>query len=293
MDVVTLTFPGHFFQTALSIQSVHRFYNPDKHYIILDDLEQGVWGSYAKDAQEFYGPGYVYLLTSDIPKMSQTLSGWWRQQLIKLTIDQLIDGNEWLLVDGDVVFDSFCEYKNIIPIDTTPLDDSNIVEPLTVNYVKKLLGCDKGHLYYDGRPCLSSPIPYRYLTEELLVGLRQHVEQRFKKDFVDLHIGWFHDQTIVGAHDDLSKLSMSEWELIEIFKKEILNDQSHFLPIGPGYSLLMQTSDLDISHGVYRHGYIRDAQIDKSWFASQGLSLTDTLWKNSQKWIVDREPWRS
>lgn len=293
MDAVTLTFPGHFFQTALSIRSIQRFYNPNRHYIILDDLENGPWHSYVQDAQELYGTNYTYILTSTLPRMDQTLSGWWRQQLIKLTVDQLISGDEWLLVDGDVVFDSFCPFKDIIPVTAHKINNDGIIERFTRNYVQNLLGVEQSQIYHDGTPRMTNSIPYRYLTRTLLQDLRSHVEKRFENDFVDQHITWFNDQTIVGMHEDPEKWNMSEWELIEVFRQEVLKSNYPKYPIGAGYPLDTDISHLDLSVPTYRHGYIRDSQINPEWFESQGLHIDQQLWAQSRRWLEDREPWRA
>lgn len=293
MDAVTLTFPGHFFQTALSIRSIQRFYKPTKHYVILDDLERGSWDSYVQDARELYGPDYVYITTSSIPRMEQTLSGWWRQQLIKLTIDTLIPGDAWLLVDGDVIFESFCPYDGIVPVASHEIDNDGAIEKFTRNYIRSLLGVDQAQIYHDGHPSLTNPVPYRWLARPLLEKLRSHVEQRFGDDFVDLHIRWFHDQTIVGMHEDPTKWSMSEWELIEVFRDQVLGEK---LPtddsMGAGYPIDTDISDLDLSRPTYKHGYIRDSQTTPDWFVKQGIDVSKS-WQHSRRWLETREPWRA
>lgn len=294
MDAVTLTFPGHFFQTALSIRSIQRFYNPAKHYIILDDLEQGPWHSYVQDAQELYGPDYIYILTSTIPRMDQTLSGWWRQQLIKLTVDQLIPGDEWLLVDGDVIFESFCPYRGIVPVIAHDVDPNGDIERFTRNYIQGVLGVEQTRVLHDGQHRMTNPVPYRLLDRSLLENLRRHVEQRFGDDFVEQHIKWFHDQTIVGMHPDPNKWNMSEWELIEVFREQV---QGQHLPrddsMGGGYPVDANIDNLDLSQPIYRHGYIRDSQIASDWFGARGININPAVWQRCRTWLETREPWRA
>lgn len=293
MDAVTLTFPGHFFQAALSIRSIQRFYKPTKHYVILDDLEQGPWDSYVQDAQELYGPDHIYITTSSIPRMDQTLSGWWRQQLIKLTIDRLIPGDAWLLVDGDVIFESFCPYEGIVPTVILETDPDGMIERFTRNYIRGVLGVDRDKIYHNDSPRMTNPVPYRWLTRTLLERLRSHIERRFDDDFVDLHTRWFHDQTIVGMHEDSTKWNMSEWELIEVFREEILKEHLPRNDIGAGYPVDADMTKIDLSAPVYRHGYIRDTQTSVDWFIKQGIDIDDRLWHNSRKWLEVREPWRA
>lgn len=299
MDVVSLSFPGHFFQTALSICSINRWYGPiDHHYVILDDLESGPWQDYHCDAETFLrtscpDSNLVFIFTSDIPKLDQCLSGWWRQQIVKLTLDKILPGVAWLAVDGDVIFDSFCRYQNIVPISGCTCDGTGILDIFTENYVRSVLGSDQYRVKHQGSYYLTNPVPYRWLTAEFLQKLRHHVEQRFGNDFVDLHIGWFLDQTIVGMHDDMTKWNMSEWELIEIFRRYVLEQELEVVAVGNGYPLDCDTSMIQAPEGIYRHGYVRDSQMGKDWFHQQGLVVDDHLWNQSRAWIQQREPWRA
>lgn len=298
MDAVTLTFPGHFFQTALSIRSIKRWYQPSIHYVVVDDLSQGPWTNYTNDIKKFLlenckESNFVFVKTSDIPKMDLCLSGWWRQQLIKLTIDDLLPGDEWLLIDGDVIFDTRCEFQHIVPIDSSPVDSSGTIEILTRNYIKHLLGTEQTSVKYRGHSYLTNTVPYRWLDRPFLQKLRSHVEKRFSENFVDLHIKWFHDQTIVGMHQDLTKLNMSEWELIEVFRKEVLHEDLPCYPIGNGYSLTTDISRLSPPLGMFRHGYVRDTEIEQKWFQEQGLIFDQDIWIQSKNWLKQKEPWRA
>lgn len=295
MDAVTLTFPGHFFQTLLSIKSIHKHYTDIKtHYVLVDDVNSGCWTDYLQDLQQALpNHDFIFKTVSSLDRIALCQSGWWRQQLVKMTLDEILPGDEWFVVDGDVIFDTFCEYRDVVPLDHTPLNESGSIEPLTVNYVKNLLGIDQGHLYLKNRPCLTSPIPYRLLSRNLLEKLRYHVETRFGKKFVELHLEWFNNETIVRTHSDLSKMSMSEWELIELFRREVLQESLPFHCIGPGYQLDVDTSSMTQHKGIYRHGYRRDAQMPKEWFQKQGLDVSDRTWAKAVEWLRTQEPWQT
>lgn len=293
MNVVSLTFPGHFFQTALSLKSIQRWYDVDKHYVIVDDYEKGPWENYFQDACNYYGTDFIFIPTSSIPHLKNTLNGWWRQQLVKLTLDDLLPDEDWLVVDGDVIFETFCPYRDVVLVAAHPIDFNGTVETLTRNYVQSLLNVEHGHLTHNGKYCMTNPVPYRYLTRDLLTRLKKHVETRFDCDFVDQHIKWFRDQTIVGFHEDMSKWSMSEWELIEIFRRQILKEDLPNFAIGAGYHLDVDLSNIKKSTPIFRHGYVRDTQIEKQWFVDQGLAVSDHLWKESRSWLEFKEPWRA
>ena len=162
MIAVSLTFPGHFFQTKLSIQSIKQWYDVDRHYVIVDEYEKGPWESYFQDACCYYGDGLNFITTASMPHLQNTLSGWWRQQLVKLTLDDILPEDSWLIVDGDVIFETFCPYQDVVPVSIYRLDYNNNINVFTRNYVKNLLGVEKGHIEHDVKFCLTNPVPNRW-----------------------------------------------------------------------------------------------------------------------------------
>lgn len=297
MNAVVLTFPGHFFQTILSIKSIQRWYQPSRWYLILDDISAGPWHDYSQDFENYLRDelpalDFQLFFTSDLTGFADCASGWWRQQLVKLTLDLIIDGDEWFVVDGDVVFDSHCDIKSVTPISRRTLGPHSPIAVLGTNYVKNLLGTEQGNLTVNGEYVLTNPVPFRWLSKELLQALRKHVEQRYCKDFTQLHLDWFRDQTIIAYEDPPVKMIMTEWELIECFRHFVLKHQWPLLEIGSGYPLYMNTSALINHGGLFRHGYMRDASIDLDWLKCQNITVPDDVWATCQEWQRDQEPWR-
>jgi hypothetical protein len=216
VNTAVLTFPGHFFQTALCIQSLLRHYPDytDNITIIADDVQCEPWGSYIGDLRDFYQDRFEVIETSTLCKIPDCVAGWWRQQLIKLTLDQILPGHKWFVVDGDVIFRSRCDVAGRVPI-SRRYDATSRWNQMCVNYVRGVLGTDQGVLHDQDQTVVTSPVPFRCLDRDLLQCLRRHVESRFGSEFVDLHLGWFQDQTIVADIDPPTQWVMSEWELIE------------------------------------------------------------------------------
>lgn len=298
MNVVVLTFPGHFFQTALSIKSINRWYRPQTWAIIIDDLSSVVWDSYEQDFVSYLKTEFPWLKfslhrTSDYPQLHRCVSGWWRQQLVKLTLDTIVDNDEWFVVDGDVVFDAVCDVKNVIPISFRTQGPNSPLAVLGMNYVRNLLGITQGSLTVNNEYVLTNPIPFRWLTAHLLQQLRLHVEQRYNnKNFVELHLDWFDDQTILAFEDPPQRMIMTEWELIECYKQYVLDMKLPLVEMGSGYPLYMHTSELMGQPGLFRHGYIRDASIDRKWLECQNISVSDDIWQRCSDWKTSQEPWR-
>ncbi len=293
MHAVVLSFPGHFFQTLISLKSIIRWYEIERLTLILDDIDKASWNDYADDfrlnvAKVIPQVDFDILLTSQIDKLSRVIAGWWRQQLIKLTIDTLVAGDCWFVVDGDVIFESRCQIENVIPVSVRPDCWNSVMSKLSINYVTRLLGSKPGYLEYNNQYAPTNPVPFRLLDRSILQGLRNHVTGRFRKDFVELHIQWFNNQTIVAYEPDPIHMNMTEWELIEIYRQDFTDDDFPLIDIGGGYPLLHDVSKEHNQYGVYRHGYTRDTKIAKDWFANQ-MPIDDDLWQKALRWQAHRD----
>lgn len=287
MHVVVLSYPGHFHQTQLSVKSLMKFYpETQKITFVLDDIQTDTWPSYVEDhvlamSSQLAIP-FEVLRTSQMQNIKQCFIGWWRQQLIKLTLDQLISGHEWFVVDGDTIFQTRSDIKQSVPISFRYQPDQNY-SILSCNYVKTLLGISQGNLTCENTAVGTNPIPFRWLTKELLTGLRSHVESRFGQEFVALHLAWFRNQTIVSYWNPPTKLAMSEWELIECYRRFVLGIELPFTEVGSGYPLYTDLESLGQKHHVFLHSYLDDAEIDPVWL-QQNLGVDQRTWAHSLEW---------
>jgi len=290
VNTAVLTFPGHFFQTALCIQSLLHYYPEcsNRITVIADDVQCEPWSGYVSDLRQYLGDLYPVILTSTLPGISRCVAGWWRQQLIKLTINQILPGNEWFVIDGDVIFQSRCDVVGRVPV-SRRYDATSRWSQMCVNYVRGVLGTDQGIMHDQDQPVITSPVPFRHLDRDLLQALRDHVESRFNCDFVDLHLGWFQDQTIVADIDPPTRWVMSEWELRECFRQMVLNQWLPYHELGSGYQTDVDLTRLNTRNGVFLHSYQRDTEIGQTWFQDHDVAVPDRIWQQALAWHDARE----
>lgn len=296
MHAVIITFPGHFFQTHLTVDSVARHYPEIEHItFVLDDVDAGPWTQYQQDfasaMQDRCRVPHRYILVSDLDPINTCVAGWWRQQLVKMTLDQILPDQRWFVVDGDVIFDTRCEIQDRLPISYSFNAATNWGK-MSMAYVRDVLGIEKGYLEEGNRAAVTSPVPFRYLDRDLLVRLRQHVSHRFDKDFVRCHLDWFENQTIVADIDPPNRWVMTEWELIESFRRHVLGVQLPFAEVGSGYALDIDTSDKQEGKNLFRHAYQRDTEIGREWFRYLTIDADEITWQRSESWYRCREPRR-
>ena len=292
MHAVVLTFPGHFFQTSLCVQSMLLHYpEVTKISFVLDDVQAVPWRTYTEDfthhVRALVDRPLQILCSSHTTGINECVAGWWRQQLIKLSLDQILPDDEWFVVDGDVIFQSRFQIKNQVPI-SRRYDETSRWSQMCVNYVKGVLDTDHGIMHDRDQPVITSPVPFRYLDRDLLRALRSYVESRFGDDFLRLHLSWFQDQTIVADIDPPTKWVMSEWELIECFRQMV---QGHVLPykdIGSGYQI-ENIPQITPRPNIFIHAYKRDTDVGRLWFEQQGVTIADPIWQRSLEWYYARE----
>lgn len=293
MHAVVLTFPGHVFQTVLSVCSMQRHYPEITCFsFVLDDIEQAPWHSFAEDfVQEIsavctlpFDLHYVHQL----PEIKTCVAGWWRQQLVKLCLDQIMPGDHWFVVDGDCVFETPCDVRGVVPITRRHRQDSRF-GIMSKRYVRTLLDVPLGHLEDNGEWVCTNAVPFRYLDRNLLRSLRQHVELKWQKDFVGLHLDWFRSQVIVADHVPPDRMTMSEWELIECFRKYVLNQSWPLRDTGSGYAIDIDRTAIAQQQDVFRHAYQWDAEIGRFRLEHLGLVIDDAVWNNCVTWYQQQQ----
>jgi len=288
MHAAVLTFPGHFFQTLLLIRSIRQHY-PEVIGIsfLLDDVACQSWPEYARDfetqVRSLIDIDCEFYLGTRLESIRTCVSGWWRQQLIKCTLDQILPGQEWFVVDGDTLFDTRCDVRHRVPISKVYNEHTHYAI-MCRNYVRTLLGTEQGTLLCDDVPVLTNPIPFRYLEADFLRALRRHVESRFDQDFVSLHLDCFQDQRIVAFVDPPDRMTMSEWELMECYRRYIRKDMWPLVDIGSGYRTDIEDGAITQTENIFRHAYRRDSEIGQAWFQDRGLHIPSQIWQRSLAW---------
>ena len=268
--VVITTFPGYFFITVLCLRSVKKYLSHLPIDIIIDDFDLTHWLTYVSDCQQYLSTEFPDLnlnfkLFSQLSNVDDAKrGGWFRQQLIKLHLDQLVEGDNWLLVDADVIFIDPPKV-NTVPViknlEATPVDIGNRY------YVQHMLNIKQSYLGLENEYWCASVVPFRFITRDLLIKLRQHVEQIHNKNFLQLQIDLMKTQDIV-AYDPAGKsMIMSEFQLIEVFRNRCYESP---LPIVVGAS-------------QFDHDSIKDWHRVRNWFESREIIVTDQMWQRSQQ----------
>ena len=266
--VVITTFTGYFFITVLCLRSVKKYLSHLPVDIIIDDFDLTYWPSYVDDCQkyllaEFPDLNLNFVLFSQLNNVDDAKhGGWFRQQLIKLHLDQLIIGNNWLSVDADVIFKEYPNL-NITPVTRTSADAIDTGNRL---YVKYMLEVEQPFLGNDSDHLCASGVPFRWLSRDLLTQLRQRVEQTHNKNFLQLHLDLMKSGEIVAFDPNMQRMVMSEFQLIEVFRDQFRNDNL-LIKVG--------TSEFD-------HDSVKDWHRKRTWFESQNVLVDKRLWQLSQ-----------
>ena len=244
--VVITTFPGYFFSTILCLKSVQKFVPGKGIDIIIDDFGINQWSDYVTDCQAYIKHqcpelDINFYQFSQIPTVDNAnAGGWFRQQLIKLHLDQLLDTDSWLLVDADVVLKDLPDISSIPTVHRPP-------EPIGIgnrNYVGRMLNIEHPWLPNESQSdflCVSG-VPIRHLTRDLLINLRDTVEQLHSRNFLELHLDLIAKEQLVAYDPDAKKMVMSEFQLIEFFRNKLYK---YPLPLQKGAPAFDHTSIKD------------------------------------------------
>jgi hypothetical protein len=262
--VVVTTFPGYFFSTALCLQSINTHIPDIPIDVVVDDFDLDQWPSYVDDCQQyltqlFPNRSIEFYRFSQLEHVNRACAGgWFRQQLIKLHLDLLIPQNHWLLIDADVVLLDSPDLTTVpvMPHSPAPIDFGNR------SYVQRLLNTPRPWLGEEHEFLCASGIPVRYISRDLLIGLRQHVESVHCCNFLDLHLRGIASQDIVAFDPDGVKPVMSEFQLIEVYRNQY---HTHPIPLRRGANNFLHTS-------------IKDWNLPKGHFAS--VPVPDQFWNN-------------
>lgn len=282
MIAVVISFPGHFLLTRLTIDSLRRFYPDYKQIrVMYDNAVVDGWSSYVDDAAEFYQLNKSdFIAFDDVDnKISTCKMGWYRQQLVKCCIDKHFSGDQWFVVDGDIIFDEKIEVAGTTPVAVRPLAEAKDVLSLSVlTCIKNFLNVDHHPLQDDQRYVVTSCVPFRVLTRETLRELRKRAEHFLGGDFVEQIINQCHSQQLVAYDNDGVIPVMHEWELIESVNRILYPGKFPLKEVGAGYQHYQHTSAVR-GGNCYRQGYVYDYELHRDWFDAQlDTAVSDYHW---------------
>lgn len=272
MPLVVLTYPGHFLLTALTIKSYLEHHTPTEVIVVADDLSPCAWSTYLTDCQNLYQTTIIPV--SQLTEAHKFNSGWIRQQIVKLYLDQLIPHDSWFFTDGDV------EYLCPAPGDSIPyvINRGGSVQDQQNNYVGKLLGIAPPvgiyaeHPHMDWEPgttrhqvCVSNP-PFRTMRKSTLLQLRNYLEN-------------YHGMSVDDLHQSLDNhtYSVSEWELIASFQLHVLKED---IPV-VYYPTIPLGSDRGSPFDHCATCYNTDSAYSREWWQSKGIEISDRIWQET------------
>jgi hypothetical protein len=280
-----ITYPGHFFQTRMCLDSLKFFY-PDikKFFLVYDEKTIEYWPDYVADMQQFYNCSNIDLPLEFVsfsqvdPLISSCPIGWYRQQLTKCCLDRVLPGESWFVVDGDVIFDERIDIKNVTPAQNRPMTDDSMTV-MILNYIKTALGITQHPLVQGDRFFVTSSIPFRELKKSTLTKLREIVSENLSGDFVARHVEMVYNQQLIVYSDTPTALIMHEWELIEAVNQLIDPVNSPIVELSAGYDTMQHTSYKQPVR--YRHGYYKDAELPIEWLRAQFVDFPEQYWQKS------------
>lgn len=265
--VVVTVFPGYCFMSVLCLRSIQKYFPNTPVSIIIDDFGLDLWPDFCEQYQTFINSQFPeikfdYRKYSELADVdSANMGGWFRQQLIKLHVDHFVQETHILLVDADVILEELPKL-NLVPVNSFP------ITPISVGfhlYIEFMLGIDPW-LGTKEQNLGSSWIPIRYVTRDLLKSLRDHVEQKHKQNFLQLHLDLMRQQKIVAYDPDCKTMVMSEFEMLEVFRRHLWTTS---FPLSQDASKFYHTSEKDWHRA-------------KSWFEDRQVVIEDSLWKKMQ-----------
>lgn len=268
--IVLTTFPGYFFTQILSLRSIQQYAAGFPVDIIIDDFDLDYWPSYVQDCQQYIKAccpdlDIAFHRFSDFGDMKKVKTGgWFRQQLVKLYLDQFVLGSKWLLVDADVCFEETPRLDTIsatLRTDPTPVDIGNRL------YIKHMIHTDQPWVKDPAQYWCLSSVPFRPVDKQLLQSLRQRIESLHNVSVFDLHIELFENNQLVAFDPNAKTMVMSEFQLIEVFRHRYTDQQ---LPIG------LHTAS------KFTHSSIKDWSFDRTWFEQHQVPVNESHWLSSQ-----------
>jgi hypothetical protein len=263
-----MTYPGHYLQTALTIQSYLKFHSPESVTVIVDDINEHAWQTYQQDCATFYNARIIPASRLDSRSLFDGVP-WIRQQLVKLYLDQLLDFEQWFFTDGDVQF-NFPIAKDTVPYTYT---DGGLVQQQQNNYVTRMLNLSDPGIFVDKQVCVSNP-PFRFMDAKTLQDLRQHVEHIHGINFLDLHWQISFDTKTIGQYQ---YYSISEWELLATFATRV-QGRSLNLQYYPTYDLKDRVVPTSTHPDYINTCYNTDQEIGREWFESRNIKCSDAVW---------------
>jgi len=280
--VAVITYPGHCITTALTIKNLQELTEWSVPvYLFVDDQGdqyQDWHGDYLEDIKQYYAECFPdlqlrYVLFSEF-NFSHIWDGWLRQQLVKLNLDLFLPGNLWYVTDGDVYA------KELLPFGSTPFayvpDRNKLIHAQNRSYLEHILKTPNILLEQNGRLLFTHHAPFRWVERSILLRLREYVSKVHVNDFNLVHIQLMREERIIGFGPTEQSLSMTEWDLIEVYRANVLNED-----IGLEYWPLNTDANVE-NQSKFWTFFGTDRDIDPAWFEKFNINIPNDLQQKIQ-----------
>lgn len=282
MDAIAIiNYPGHFVSTLGTIKNfleITHWRAPI--YIFVDDQgpQWEAWENYLEDLDSAVKTNFGNLDVNYV-KFSEfgfpyIWDGWLRQQLVKLNLEKFLPGDLWYVTDGDVRL-ARIPGPNEIPYNFASTHNT-LINAQQHTYITYMLGdvnslCIAEQVYTHHVPC-------RWVTRNDLEELKFYVSKRLGNDFNIEHFNLMREERIIGYGPTPEHLSMTEWDLLEIWRINIDKQYPEFK-----YWLISRdtpTSQTELT--TFDTFFGTDQDFNLEHFTSQGLVVTQEQWQKCQ-----------
>lgn len=264
MLVVVQTYPAHFYQTLACLNSIRALDANVPVWVLVDNFSNFNWGEYQNLCQRTYGSLVERIISfSDLPALYRLRSWpWLRQQTNKLLIDQIVPSDEWLWIDGDVQLSAWplrastpAKINSYVGVPLSHRDPvAGEMSSQVLYYIRHMLGIEfEGFSTAQGQPITASHPPIKYMSREVLQSLRDHVQSKFGKSLIDIHLELASDQ----------RMAACEWDLIECYRQLVLG-----LPVS-----------WDLTSDWYETTWVSDRELGLDWFFARNIMVDPDIWR--------------
>ena len=219
--------------------------------IIADDCSELAWTSYFVDCCQTYNLPIIPVST--VSKIAAVMPGWLRQQLVKMHIDLYVGFDDLFLVDGDTIFYDYIPYM-VVPFQSIDLMEVDLHQS---EYVSLTLKRPFKRFTHEGREGIVNFPGFRETNVVWWKELRRFIEKN-------------HYQSVIDYHAQYKPLNgVSEWELLEQFKSQILKIPAN-LQVFSNAELSEETMPTNIHFAT---SWNSDKYYSTSWWQKQGIEL--------------------
>ena len=288
-ELVVITYPRHIFITCLVIREAikHQHWNKPV-TVIYDDMFAPRYRTYQLDLQvqinkynsnielNFIPFSKLKCLNHNTIIKQPMKYGWIRQQLIKLYLDELLNTDNWFVLDGD------CVLMENIPCNVNLYPQSYIQDSLSAAF-QGYWNYMYGKEVVISTPHPSNPVPVRCVDRNTLTELKQHMSTIHKKSFDAIHHDLLDQNKLIGECD----VVMSEWDLIEYYRRQKYNESIAVEII----NLCNKNVKFGEDKIIIKTLYGSDADLGAKWFRDNVMVGTDETYRIILKnWIKVDSP---